>query len=154
MTEPVSVRVEWLELPTYVPGPDSPYPEYAWMARGERYPYSAKSDLSGEARPARHRTVVLENRYVRAVVLPDMGGRLYRLFDKTAGQDAFMVPPTVKFQNVAWRGAWLAGGIEFNYGYHHHTVNTVSPVTWAVRQEPDGSAAVWVGCAILPVESR
>lgn len=154
MGEAVSVRLETLEIPTYVPGPDSPYPTYAWIRWRGVYPYSTRLDLSAESRPVQHRAVVLENRYVKVVVLPDMGGRVFRLYDKVAGEEAFMVPPSIKFQNVATRGAWIAGGIEFNFGHRGHTVHTVSPVSWAMRTEPDGGASVWVGSVARPMESR
>jgi len=152
--EAVNVEVKWLEIPTYVPGPDSPYPSYGWSRRRGTYPYSCKLDLSNECVPAKHRVVVMENRYVEVVVLPDMGGRVYRFYDKIAGEETFMLPPTMKFQNVAVRGAWLAGGIEFNFGHRGHTVHAVSPVSWALRKEPDGGASVWIGSVSRPAESR
>ena len=154
MAEAVRIGLEELELPTYVPGPDSPYPSYGWVRWRGVYPYSTKMDLSHESHPVKHRTVVLENRYVKVVVLPDMGGRVFRLYDKVAGEETFMVPPSLKFQNVAVRGAWLAGGIELNFGHRGHTVHTVSPVSWAMRRDPDGGASVWVGSVSRPLESR
>ena len=150
----VRVDIQWLDIPTTPMPPDSPYPSFGWDGWRSIYPYSTKNDVSEAPVPARHRAVVLENRYVRATVLPDLGGRLFSLYDKIAGQETFMVPPTLKYQNVASRGAWLAGGIEFNFGRRGHTVFTVDPVTWAIRRGDDGSASVWVGCAVLPVESR
>lgn len=155
MSSQVSIRLEMQDIPTYAPGPDNPYPDFGWAgSHWERYPYSGKPDLSNVCRPMPHRVVVLENKYVRVSVLPDVGGRIFSFYDKTAGQEAFMTPPSLKFQHIAQRGAWLAGGVEFNSGYHHHTVNTVSPVTWAMRQEPDGEASLWVGTITMPVESR
>ena len=154
MSEAVSIRLESLELPTYVLGPDSPYPTYGWARWRGAYPYSTKLDLSAESSPRKHRAVVLENRYVKVVVLPDMGGRVFRLYDKVAGTEALMVPPSIKFQNVANRGAWIAGGIEFNFGHRGHTVHTVSPVSWAMRQEGDGGASVWVGSVSRFTEAR
>jgi len=150
----VRVRQEWLDIPTTPRPADSPYPAFGWTDWRSLYPYTVQTDVSAEPVPARHRAVILENRYLRATILPDLGGRLFSLHDKLAGQDAFMVPPSLKFQNVSSRGAWLAGGIEFNFGRRGHTVFTVNPVTWAVRTEPDGSAAVWVGSAVSPIESR
>ncbi|MHC4718004.1 MAG: DUF5107 domain-containing protein, partial [Planctomycetota bacterium] len=41
-----------------------------------------------------------------------------------------------------------------NFGRRGHTVFTVNPVTWAMRTHPDGSASVWVGSALRPIESR
>lgn len=155
MPEPVSCRLELQEIETYVPGPDNPYPDYAWAgSRWERYPYTGKPDISADKQLLRHRVVVLENRYVRVRVLPDIGGRILSFYDKTAGQEIFMTPPSLRYQHIAQRGAWLAGGVEFNFGYHHHSVITVSPVNWTTGSDADGSACVWVGSTILPVESR
>jgi len=154
MCEAVRVHLEWLEIPTTPMPPDSPYPCFGWDEWRAIYPYSLKTDVTRDPVPARHRTVVLENRYVRVTVLPDMGGRVLSLYDKVAGQESFMVPPTLRFRNVAARGAWLAGGIEFNFGRRGHTVFTVSPVTWAVRRGEDGSACVWIGSLLEPIESR
>jgi len=154
MPPAVSVRVKQVTIPTYVMGPDSPYPSFHWRAWRGHYPFTTQLDLSTEKRPVAHRIVVLENDCVRAEVLPDMGGRLYRLYDKVAGQETFMVPPSMKFQNIALRGAWIAGGIEWNFGYRSHTAVTCSPVSWAIRKEADGSASVWVGTVIRPMESR
>ncbi len=154
MAEAVSIHLESLELPTYVLGPDSPYPTYGWTRRRGAYPYSTKLDLSAEPSPVKHRAVVLENRYLKVVVLPDMGGRVFRLYDKVAGVEALMVPPSIKFQNVSNRGAWIAGGIEFNFGHRGHTVHTVSPVSWAMRQDADGGASVWVGSVCRFTEAR
>ncbi len=154
MPSAVSAKVTWVEIPTYVLGPDSPYPSFHWRAWRGHYPFSTQLDLSTQKRPVRHRIVVLENDFVRAEVLPDMGGRLYRLYDKVAGQETFMVPPSVKYQNIALRGAWITGGIEFNFGYRSHTAVTCSPVSWAIRADDDGGASVWVGTVIRPMESR
>jgi len=155
MSAAVEVRLEWQEIPTYGIPPDSPYPSFGLWGWRSVYPYSMKTDLSsGPPTPVRHRVAVLENRYVRVSVLPDMGGRVYGLFDKTAGKETIMVPPSIKFANVASRGAWIGGGIEFNFGRRGHTVLTVSPVSWALRREPDGAASIWVGSVVHPVGSR
>ncbi len=154
-SQAASVRVELLEIPTYSPGPDSPFPDYGWQnGWGERYPYSLRLDISGQAQPVKHTVVILENRYLRVTLLPDIGGRLYSMFDKIGGKECFMKTPTLKYQNIAQRGAWLAGGIEWNGGVRGHTVNSVDPVTWATRQEADGTASLWIGSLTMPIESR
>jgi hypothetical protein len=127
MQTPVSVRVAQIEIPTYPPGPLFSLPACGCLQRQEIYPYAPQRDVSSTCRPMRHRVVVLENRYLRAEVLPDIGGRLYRLFDKVANRDVFEYTGVLKYQNIGNRGAWLSGGIEFNFGFHGHTHNTVSP---------------------------
>jgi tetratricopeptide (TPR) repeat protein len=154
MASAVSLAVKRLEIPTYVVGPDSPYPPLMTQWEHGFYPYSTQVDIRTEKRPVKHRVIVLENEYVKAVVLPDLGGRLYSLFDKVAGQETFMVPPSVKYQNISMRGAWIAGGIEWNFGHRGHTVCTVMPVSWATRREPDGTVSAWVGAVVRPLESR
>ncbi len=154
MSDGVSVRLEEVEIPTYPPPVASPYCRFGWAGRRGTYPYSTKTDLSAEPVPMTHRVVTLENEYLLVAVTPDLGGRVYRMYDKVAGQETFMVPPTMKFQNVSNRGAWLAGGIEFNFGHRGHTCHTVSPVSWAMRNDPDGGASVWVGTVIRPIGSR
>lgn len=154
MSDTPTVRIESLDLPTYVPGPESPYHVFGFGEWPGYYPYAAKSDLSTTATQVKHRAVVLENRYLRAVVLPDLGGHLFSLYDKVDKRETFMTTPTIKFQNVALRGAWLAGGIEWNFGRPGHALNTESPVSWATRKHPDGTVSVWIGAAILPTESR
>jgi hypothetical protein len=155
-SEPASVRVELMEIPTYVPGPDSPFPDYIWTSGThlERYPYSLRMDMSGQATPVKHTVVILENRYIRVTLLPEIGGRVFSLFDKIGGKECFMTPPSLKYQNISQRGAWLAGGVEFNAGFHHHTVNSVFPVTWSTEVGGDGTAALWVGSLTMPLESR
>ena len=154
MAESVDVRVVTLELPTYLRGPDNPFPFFTWSNWRYHYPYSAQTDLSNDQQVMQHRAVVLENRYVRVTVLPDLGGKIFSLFDKVAGKDCFMVPPGIKYQNISLRGAWIAGGIELNYGTAHHTVHTVNPITWCTTRDEDGGGSVWVGSVTRPVESR
>lgn len=154
MSSAATLTVRRMEIPTYVLGPDCPYPPL--MLRWEQgfYPYSAQIDIRTEKKPVQHRVVVLENEYVEAVILPDMGGRLYSLFDKIARQHTFMVSPSVKYQNISHRGAWIAGGIELNFGHRGHNVTTVSPISWHTRTEPDGSVSVYVGATVRPLDAR
>ena len=154
MSEAVSIRQERIKISTYPLGPDSLYPTFEGLNRHGLYPYSMKRDFSTAAAPHEYQAVILENRYVRAVILPELGGRVYSLYDKTAREETFLVTPSIKYQAVAVRGAWIAGGIEFNFGHHGHTVATVSPVAWATRPDPDGGGSVWVGSVVRPTGSR
>jgi tetratricopeptide (TPR) repeat protein len=77
-------------------------------------------------------------------VLPELGGKLYAIYDKTAGRDTLYTNHVVKYAMVGIRGAWTSGGIEWNFP-DGHTLTTVSPVDYVTRMEEDGSAAVIVG---------
>jgi tetratricopeptide (TPR) repeat protein len=56
----------------------------------------------------------------------------------------------MKFRNIALRGPWTSGGIEFNFGVIGHTPATATPVDYALRENPDGSVSCVVGTMDLP----
>jgi tetratricopeptide (TPR) repeat protein len=142
-----SVRV-WegtLDLPTYEEGlPDVNPPFDVFETQRFNYPYTLRHNLTDRRAVTRWRTLNLENEYLKVVVLPDLGGHLYRCVDKANGADMFYANGSIKKARVSYRGAWTALGIEFNFPVSHNWV-TVSPVDYAVQRHPDGSASVWVG---------
>jgi tetratricopeptide (TPR) repeat protein len=60
----------------------------------------------------------------------------------------------MKFREIALRGPWTSGGIEFNFGIVGHSPATATPVDYALRTESDGSASVVVGAMDLPSRTR
>jgi len=101
-------------------------------------------DLRDRRAEKTYQAVYLENEYLKVTVLPELGGHLYAIYDKTARRDVLYTNHVVKYGLVGLRGAWVSGGIEWNFP-DGHTVTTVSPVDYVLRTEPDGSAAVTVG---------
>lgn len=134
-----------IDLPTYVLGEEDPNPPFALINSKRIYPYTMLDDLTDRREMKTYRTLVLENEYLKATILPDMGGRLYSLYDKPARKEVFYRNHVVKYGLVAKRGAWISGGIEFNFP-DGHTVATVSPVcSRLVHNGEDGSASAIVG---------
>jgi tetratricopeptide (TPR) repeat protein len=136
-----------LSIPTYQLGPPNPYPALLdWQRRKWRpvYPYPFLDALSNSRTDKTWKAVYLENEYLRVSVLPELGGHIYQIFDKTTNRDVLYSNPVMKYAMVALRGAWVSGGIEWNFP-DGHTLTTVSPIDYAMRMEPDGSAAVAVG---------
>jgi tetratricopeptide (TPR) repeat protein len=132
-------------LPTYDMGqPDPNAPFDVFLTSRFSYPYTLLNQPTATRSPRRWRTLNLENEYLRCSVLPDLGGHLYTCTDKMNGHDLFYANTSLKFANVAYRGAWAAYGIEFNFPVSHNWM-TVSPVDSALMHLPDGSASVWVG---------
>lgn len=72
-------------------------------------------------------SAVLENRCLRAEILPELGGRLWSLFDKIHGRELLLDNPELRLGNLAIRNAWFAGGVEWNCGRRGHDAQTVSP---------------------------
>ena len=136
-----------LSIPTYELGPPNPYPALLdWQRRKWRpvYPYPFLDALTNKRADKTYKAVYLENEYLRVSVLPQLGGHIYEIFDKTTNRDVLYSNPVVKYAMVAIRGAWVSGGIEWNFP-DGHTLTTVSPIDYAMRMESDGSAAVAVG---------
>jgi tetratricopeptide (TPR) repeat protein len=82
-------------------------------------------------------SVVMENDFLRAEFIPALGGRLWSLFDKQRNRDIVDRNPVFRPTNLAIRGAWFSGGIEWNIGRFGHTVHTCSPI-FAGFLEADG----------------
>ncbi|ONI66992.1 DUF5107 domain-containing protein [Kribbella sp. ALI-6-A] len=83
-------------------------------------------------------TLVLENDHLRATVLPTLGGRLYSLVHRPAGQELLYRNPVIQPANLALRNAWFAGGVEWNLGSTGHWTGTCSPLHAARVEGPDG----------------
>jgi tetratricopeptide (TPR) repeat protein len=101
-------------------------------------------DLTDRRETKSYRAIYLENEFLKVIVLPELGGRVYSVYDKISKREVFYRNNVVKYGLVALRGAWISGGIEFNFP-NGHTVVTVSPVASTLRQNPDGSATAVVG---------
>ena len=56
----------------------------------------------------------------------------------------------MKFREIAMRGPWTSGGIEFNFGDIGHTPTTSTPVDYMTQRNPDGSVSCIVGALDLP----
>ena len=133
-----------IQMPTYLLGPDDPNPPFAIVNGKNIYPYAAQDDLTDRKEVKSYVAVYLENEYLKATVLPELGGRLYSLYDKTDKREVFYRNHVVKYGLVSLRGAWISGGIEFNFP-NGHTTDTVARVAFRTRENADGSASVIVG---------
>ncbi len=134
-----------LTLPTYEEGPPDPNPPFDQYSNNRfNYPYTLRHNLTDHRVDHAWRALFLENEYLKCSVLPDVGGHLYSCTDKISGKPIFYENPSIKKAEVAYRGAWAAFGIEFNFPVSHNWV-TASPVDFAFEQKTDGSVSVEVG---------
>jgi tetratricopeptide (TPR) repeat protein len=116
------------------------------MTRNIRYgsvssvlPYLLQDDYSRELVPQETSVAVLENSYLRAVVLLDLGGRLWSLEDKVGGRELLYNNDRIQLGNLGLRNAWFPGGVEWNLGTTGHTALTCSPVHAVSLELPDGA---------------
>ncbi|MGD0485193.1 MAG: DUF5107 domain-containing protein, partial [Gemmatimonadales bacterium] len=143
--QPTRVWDSTLTLPSYAEGAPDPNPPFDLFADGRpNYPYTIRDRLTDRREPRAWRAIWLENEYLRCAVLPELGGHLYSCTDKVNGQEMFYANTAVKLASIAYRGAWAAFGVEFNFPVSHNWMTT-SPVDVAFATDFDGSGSVWVG---------
>ena len=142
---PTRAWQDTVAIPTYEEGaPDVNPPFDLFQTRRFNYPYTLRNNLTDKRIEKTWRALWLENEYLKCLILPDLGGHLYSCTDKRNGQQLFYANPSIKLAGIAYRGAWAAFGIEFNFPVSHNWM-TVSPVDFATTNDPDGGASVWVG---------
>ena len=146
-------RVTQITLPTY------PYAQFLGQTTDPSvsdYPVTVLDRAAYEAsapRPApqKHRLIVLENRYLRLGILPDLGGRIYQATFKPTGNNEFYSNPVVK--PTSWgpgnppypQGAnwWLgAGGLEWGFPVEEHGYEWGNKWGFDHVNQPDGGVMV------------
>ncbi len=114
------------------------------------YPYHSFLGYTREATAREWKIVRLENDYIEVFVLPEVGGKVWGAVVKKTGHEFIYRNEVMKFRNIALRGPWTSGGIEFNFGVIGHTPATATPVDYVTRENPDGSVSCIVGGIDLP----
>src|SRR4030042_222679 len=104
------------------------------------YPYPMQDHLSRTRKDRTYKALFLENEYLKLTCLPELGGRLHSVFDKTEGKEMFHLNDVIKPGMIAMRGAWISGGVEWNAGPQGHTVTILSPVDALIGEKHSGSA--------------
>jgi tetratricopeptide (TPR) repeat protein len=108
------------------------------------YPYTMQDEFSSGKVDQTYRALFLENEYLKVTCLPELGGRIYSVLDKTENKQMFHYNPVIKPSKIAMRAAFITGGVEWNAGPQTHTVTLVSPVNALVGENRDGSAYIEV----------
>ncbi|MEZ5042735.1 MAG: DUF5107 domain-containing protein [Saprospiraceae bacterium] len=118
------------------------------------YPYHRFDGYSLEGKPQAWKTVKLENDYVEVYVLPEVGGKIWGALEKASGEEFIYRNEVIKFRNIAMRGPWTSGGIEFNFGIIGHHPGAATPVDYIIQTEEDGSVSCVVGNIDLPSRTQ
>ncbi len=153
MPEEVEVHLETIELPTYETMSEKPDPWFGKRLGAHTYPYRLQDGLTKERVIRRYDAIILENELLLLTVLPDFGCRLFSVYDKLLGREVFHRNDCIKPTLIATRGAWISGGIEFNFPVSH-SVYTHSRIPFTTRRNPDGSASVIFGLTERMTEMR
>lgn len=142
-------RLEPLTLPTYPLGAPEKNPLFFEKrvyqgSSGKVYPLPFVDKVFDTPEEVTYQSARLENDFIRLVMLPEIGGRIFLGQDKTNNDyDFFYRQDVIKPALVGLAGPWLSGGVEFNWPQHHRP-GTFMPTDVHLEHDEDGSATVWM----------
>lgn len=105
-------------------------------------PYCQQDGYNRERQEKSFNCVILENKYLKATFLPELGGRLWSLIDKTENRELLYKNPVFQPCNLALRNAWFSGGVEFNVSIKGHNPLTCDPLFSQKITMPDGCEGI------------
>ena len=149
MSHTVSLTKAQENIPTYIPKPPIALPMFFEKkpyqgATGRLYPLPYSDGITDEKQDVDYEVYTLENEYIQTKILPAIGGKILSGYDKVGHYDFIYRNHVIKPALVGLAGAWISGGIEFNWPQHHRPT-TFMPVEASAEENADGSKTVWVG---------
>ncbi|MGB7393693.1 MAG: DUF5107 domain-containing protein, partial [Pricia sp.] len=138
---------EKVTIPTYEVGDPEKYPVFLekrvyQASSGAVYPHPVIEKISDEKVDKEWDVIFLENEYLKIMILPALGGRIQRAYDKIRQRDFVYYNHVIKPALVGLTGPWISGGIEFNWPQHHRP-STYDPIDSLIEKNGDGSITVW-----------
>ncbi|MEO7489309.1 MAG: DUF5107 domain-containing protein, partial [Ferruginibacter sp.] len=118
------------------------------------YPYHSFDGYAVTGKKQAWKVIKLENDYIEVYVLPQAGGKVWGAIEKSTGKEFIYRNEVMKFRNIAMRGPWTSGGIEFNFGIIGHNPGTANPVDYTTKENSDGSVSCFVGNMDLPSRTQ
>ncbi len=109
---------------------------------GRVYPNPVTDRVGDAAEDRSWDALHLENRWLRVMVLPGLGGRIHVVQDRSNGYDLVYRQNVIKPALVGLLGPWISGGIELNWPQHHRPT-TFMPTDWAIEPLDDGGTTIW-----------
>ncbi|HSC55498.1 MAG TPA: DUF5107 domain-containing protein [Phnomibacter sp.] len=148
MNDAVKAWEEIVVLPTYPIGAPEKNPMFLEKrvyqgSSGVVYPHAVIEKIADEKTDRSYKALFLENRYIKIMVLPELGGRIHMAFDKVKQRHFIYYNQVIKPALVGLTGPWISGGIEFNWPQHHRP-STFEAVDSTIRENEDGSKTIWV----------
>jgi tetratricopeptide (TPR) repeat protein len=118
------------------------------------YPYFRYEGYTDKPIQKSWKVVELENDYIKVMILPEIGGKIWTAIEKSTNQPFIYYNHVVKFRDIAMRGPYTSGGLELNYGMIGHTPNCATPVDYIIQNNSDGSVSCIVGVLDLLTRSN
>ena len=148
MNQSVNAWTENIIIPTYAIGKPEKNPMFLEKrvyqgSSGVVYPHAVIEKIYDNKTEQSYQAVLLENNYLKIMILPELGGRVQMAYDKIKQRHFVYYNHVIKPALVGLTGPWISGGIEFNWPQHHRP-STFEPVDYTIEENADGSKTVWV----------
>jgi len=144
----VNVWEEKVTIPTYGIGEPDKNPMFFEKrvyqgSSGVVYPNPVVEKIYDKKQDKKYTGLFLENKYLKIMILPELGGRVQMAYDKIKQRHFIYYNQVIKPALVGLTGPWISGGIEFNWPQHHRP-STFEPIDYIIEENSDGSKTVWV----------
>jgi len=83
------------------------------------YPYVSYCETANRPVLQRYTFIVLENRFIKVTISPDIGGKVTSIVHKGSGKEVLYVPQVVRPTRILPRFYFVAGGIEVSFPISH-----------------------------------
>ena len=145
----VRAEIKKINIPTYGLGQPETNPVFFEKrvyqgSSGKVYPVPFIDKVFDHKTDKFYDAAILENDYIKLVMLPEIGGRIFEAQDKTNNDyNFFYQQKVIKPALVGLAGPWLSGGVEFNWPQHHRP-GTYLPTDVHIEEEADGAKTIWM----------
>ena len=142
-----NVWQEEITIPTYPVGEPDKNPMFFEKrvyqgSSGVVYPNPIIEKIYDEKIDKLYNGLFLENRYLKILILPELGGRVQMAYDKIKDRHFVYHNQVIKPALVGLLGPWISGGIEFNWPQHHRP-STFQPIDYKIEENENGSVTAW-----------
>lgn len=143
----VNIWEEKVIIPTYGIGKPDKNPMFFEKrvyqgSSGKVYPNPVIEKIHDEKEDKEYIGLFLENKYIKIMILPELGGRIQMAYDKIRERHFVYYNQVIKPALVGLTGPWISGGIEFNWPQHHRP-STFEAIDYKIEENADGSKTIW-----------
>jgi tetratricopeptide (TPR) repeat protein len=134
-----------LTIPTYEPGARELEPAlFSNSTVGGMYPFPSYllPWREGSPTPKTYHAVFLENEFLKLTYLPELGGRVFSLFDKLHHREVFYRNDVIKPAPYNPRMSWPQSGLELTGPHDVHLLTLHGEPFWSHRIVPREGGAV------------
>ena len=137
----VRLTRRFTEMKNVTQEPLNPHPVFPLWSQWDVYPYQYYGKMRKYARRQKYYMPSIENEFLRVSIAPDIGGRIWDIYDKIGKRHVINFNNEVHNYNAGFGLNYTSGGLECNYP-HAHACTTSRPREVGTRKNPDGSASI------------